>query len=57
MSLRRVVRLLTEEEPALAAINRAAHEKWLQNRSKGWPPVRLRPGAAERLRANRGRKG
>lgn len=30
--IRRILRLLLEEEPSLALINRAAHEKWLANR-------------------------
>lgn len=44
-SLRRVLRLLVDEEPALAAINRPAHEKWLKNRAASWPPLRLKPEA------------
>lgn len=44
--LKRVLRLLLEEEPELARINRAAHEKWLKNRAAAWPPIRLKPGVS-----------
>jgi spore coat polysaccharide biosynthesis protein SpsF len=40
-SLRRVLHLLTTE-PALAAINRSAHEKYMENRTTAWPPLRLK---------------
>jgi spore coat polysaccharide biosynthesis protein SpsF len=43
--LRRIVRLLVDEEPALAQINRAAHEKWLQNR-KAMPLPMVAPRSA-----------
>lgn len=33
-SLREVVRLVTKDEPALVEINRAAHQKWLEVRTK-----------------------
>lgn len=33
-SLREVVRLLVKGEPALAEINRAAHQRWLESRAK-----------------------
>lgn len=47
--LRRIVRLLVDEEPALALINRAAHEKWLANRKS--MPLPMVPGAASPKRA------
>jgi spore coat polysaccharide biosynthesis protein SpsF len=43
-SLRRVLRLLLEEEPALVQISRGAQEKYLKNRATGWPPLRLKEG-------------
>lgn len=43
-TLRRVLRLLLEEDPTLAQINRAAHEKSLKNRATVWPPLRLKEG-------------
>jgi spore coat polysaccharide biosynthesis protein SpsF len=41
--LRRIIRLLVDEEPDLAMINRAAHEKWLLNR-KAMPLPVISPG-------------
>ncbi len=38
--LRRIVRLLTKEEPALALINRVAHERWIANRKSMPLPLR-----------------
>jgi len=46
-SLRRVLRLLVDEEPALALINRPAREKWLKNCAVAWPPLRLKPEALD----------
>lgn len=43
--LRRIVGLLVDEEPELALINRAAHEKWLQNR-KAMPLPMVSPRGA-----------
>ncbi len=40
--LRRILRLLLEEEPALAQLNRAAHEKWLSYRAVELLPLALR---------------
>jgi spore coat polysaccharide biosynthesis protein SpsF (cytidylyltransferase family) len=40
--LRSVMRLLLEQEPALASLNRAAHERWLENRAA--MPLTLRFG-------------
>lgn len=45
--LRRILRLLLEEEPALSQLNRAAHEKWLTNRAAMPPPLRLKPSPNE----------
>lgn len=40
------VMALFRREPILTQLNESAHRKWMENRAKTWPPIRLKEGRA-----------